>query len=147
MLWFAVLMTLSVVALIALGVYLDAHPVPERNRSYRWLKRTVGSNLLLFALGLLGILFSTVRTALAQQGAPSTAQISVGTGLAMIGIGIPTAIAAIGAGLAVSSVGAAALGVIAEKPEAFGRTLVYLGLAEGIAVYGLVVTILMLNRI
>ena len=39
------------------------------------------------------------------------------------------------------------LAVIAEKPEIFGRTLVYLGLAEGIAIYGLVVTILLLGRI
>jgi V/A-type H+/Na+-transporting ATPase subunit K len=37
--------------------------------------------------------------------------------------------------------------VITEKPEIFGRTLIYLGLAEGIAIYGLVVTILMLGKI
>ena len=53
-------------------------------------------------------------------------------------VGLPTALATIGAGIAVSSVGAASLAVIAEKPEVFGRTLIYLGLAEGIAIYGLV---------
>ena len=37
--------------------------------------------------------------------------------------------------------------MIAEKPEMFGRTLIYMGLAEGIAIYGLVVTILLLGRI
>jgi V/A-type H+-transporting ATPase subunit K len=47
----------------------------------------------------------------------------------------------------VGPVGAASLAVIAEKPEMFGRTLIYLGLAEGIAIYGLVVTILLLGRI
>ena len=55
--------------------------------------------------------------------------------------------ATIAAGIAVGPVGAASLAVIAEKPEAFGRTLIYLGLAEGIAIYGLVVTILMLGKI
>ena len=42
---------------------------------------------------------------------------------------------------------AAALAVVAEKPEIFGRTLVYVGLAEGIAIYGLVVSILILGRL
>jgi V/A-type H+-transporting ATPase subunit K len=37
--------------------------------------------------------------------------------------------------------------VLAEKPEIFGRTLIYLGLAEGIAIYGLVMSILLLDRI
>jgi V/A-type H+-transporting ATPase subunit K len=36
---------------------------------------------------------------------------------------------------------------VSEKPEIFGRTLVYLGLAEGIAIYGLVLSILLLNRV
>ena len=74
-------------------------------------------------------------------------EITIGFGLALIGIGLPTAFATIGAGIAVSSVGAASLAVITEKPELFGRTLIYLGLAEGIAIYGLVVTILLLGKI
>jgi len=42
---------------------------------------------------------------------------------------------------------AAALAVIAEKPEMFGRTLIYMGLAEGIAIYGLVMSILLLGKL
>ena len=41
----------------------------------------------------------------------------------------------------------AALAVIAEKPEMFGRTLIYMGLAEGIAIYGLVMSILLLGKL
>jgi V/A-type H+-transporting ATPase subunit K len=82
-----------------------------------------------------------------EPAAAAAREISVGMGLALIGVGIPTAVATIGAGIAVSTVGAASLAVIAERPEVFGRTLVYLGLAEGIAIYGLVVTILMLGKI
>ena len=44
-------------------------------------------------------------------------------------------------------IGAASLAVLAEKPEIFGRTLIYLGLAEGIAIYGLVMSILLLDKI
>ena len=89
-----------------------------------------------------------ITDALAQAGAALNAgEVSTGYGLALIGIGLPTGLAAVGAGIAVSSVGAASLAVITEKPEIFGRTLIYLGLAEGIAIYGLVVTILLLGKI
>jgi V/A-type H+-transporting ATPase subunit K len=58
-----------------------------------------------------------------------------------------TALAALGAGYAVAKVGAAAIGALAEKPELFGRLLIFVGLAEGIAIYGLIVSILILNRL
>ena len=45
-----------------------------------------------------------------------------------------------------SNTGAAALGAMAEKPEIFGRALVFVGLAEGIGIYGLIVAVLILNR-
>lgn len=56
-------------------------------------------------------------------------------------------LSALAAGYAVAHVGSAAIGAIAEKPELMGRVLVMVGLAEGIAIYGLIVSILILNRI
>ena len=55
--------------------------------------------------------------------------------------------ATIGAGYAVAHVGAAALGAASEKPEIMGRALIFVGLAEGIAIYGLVVAIMLLGKI
>jgi V/A-type H+-transporting ATPase subunit K len=60
---------------------------------------------------------------------------------------IATSLAALGAGFAVAKVGTAAVGALAEKPELFGRLLIFVGLAEGIAIYGLIVSILILNRL
>jgi V/A-type H+-transporting ATPase subunit K len=60
---------------------------------------------------------------------------------------IAAGLAALGAGYAVAQVGTAALGALAEKPDLFGRVLVIVGLAEGIAIYGLIVSILILNRL
>jgi V/A-type H+-transporting ATPase subunit K len=74
-------------------------------------------------------------------------EMTTGMGLAILGAGIPTALSTIGAGIAVGPIGAASLAAITEKPETLGRTLIYLGLAEGIAIYGLVISILLLNRI
>ena len=55
--------------------------------------------------------------------------------------------AAPAAGYAVAHVGSAAVGALAEKPELMGRVLVVVGLAEGIAIYGLVMSILLLDKI
>ena len=64
-----------------------------------------------------------------------------------IGAALATGLSSLGAGFAVAKVGTAAVGALAEKPELFGRLLILIGLAEGIAIYGLIVSILMLNRL
>jgi V/A-type H+-transporting ATPase subunit K len=56
-------------------------------------------------------------------------------------------LSAIGAAIAVAVVGAAALGAMSEKPELAGRALIFMGLAEGIAIYGLIVAIMILGRL
>jgi V/A-type H+-transporting ATPase subunit K len=141
------LVTLSVVGLIALGIYFEMKPSGSARPG--WLKPLLGGNLVVFGLGIAGTLLFGAQEVLAAApaGAEGAARDLSGLGLALIGIGLPTGLATIGAGLAVGPVGAAALAVIAEKPEMFGRTLIYLGLAEGIAIYGLVVTILLLGKI
>jgi V/A-type H+-transporting ATPase subunit K len=65
---------------------------------------------------------------------------------ASIAAALATGLATIGAGFAVSNTGSAAIGAIAEKPETFGRALIFVGLAEGIAIYGLIISFLLLNR-
>ncbi len=63
-----------------------------------------------------------------------------------LGVALSTGLATVGAGIAVSGTGAAAVGAIAEKPETFGRSLIFVGLAEGIAIYGLIISFMILNR-
>ena len=146
--WLVGVILFNLVGTLALGLYFEARPIFDGARAKRWWKGALSGNLSALALAGVGALTLGVRDAMAQQAAVAPhGEISVGLGLALIGAGIPTALATVGAGLAVGPVGAASLAVIAEKPEMFGRTLIYLGLAEGIAIYGLVVTILLLGRI
>lgn len=63
-----------------------------------------------------------------------------------LGTGIAVAGAAIGAGIAVAYVGAAALAAMSERPELFGRAMVIVGLAEGIAIYGLIIGIILIGK-
>ncbi|MGD8642363.1 MAG: ATP synthase subunit C [Gammaproteobacteria bacterium] len=60
---------------------------------------------------------------------------------------LATGLSSLGAGIAVASVGSAAIGALTEKPELLGRVLIMVGLAEGIAIYGLIVSILILNEV
>ncbi|MBN1533022.1 MAG: ATPase [Spirochaetes bacterium] len=48
---------------------------------------------------------------------------------------------------ALAKIGSAAMGAMSEKPEIGGRAIVFLGMAEGIAIYGLIVAIMILNKI
>lgn len=59
---------------------------------------------------------------------------------------IAVSVGSIGAGYAVSTTGTAAIGAIAEKPDVFGRALIFVGLAEGVAIYGLIIAFIILNR-
>ncbi|MGD8206636.1 MAG: ATP synthase subunit C [Thiohalocapsa sp.] len=60
---------------------------------------------------------------------------------------LATAIGALGAAYAVATVGAAAVGALAEKPELFGKVVILVGLAEGIAIYGVIISVLILNAL
>ena len=57
------------------------------------------------------------------------------------------AISAAASAYAVAVVGAAAVAAMTEKPEMAGRALVFVGLAEGIAIYGLIIAIMILGRL
>jgi V/A-type H+/Na+-transporting ATPase subunit K len=99
--------------------------------------------LLLFA--------STVLVFLAASAGPSAAAATVAAsssfgGQALIGAGIAVAGSSIGAGIGVAYTGSAALAAISERPEMFGRAMVFVGLAEGIAIYGLVVAIILIGK-
>ncbi len=110
------------------------------------IKVLKGANVViaLIIAGLALLWFASPQTVLAAGLTAPTA--AVNDPYASIGAAIAAGIATLAAGIAVSNTGAAAVGAIAEKPETFGRVLVFVGLAEGIGIYGLIVAVLILNR-
>lgn len=66
---------------------------------------------------------------------------------AFLASAIAVGVGSLGAGIAVGYVGSAAMGTIGEKPELAGRALIFIGLAEGIAIYGLIIAIMILGKI
>ena len=99
------------------------------------------------ALAATGLLVTAPLARAADAAASGNAISADAASLGYLAAAIATALAALGAGFAVGKVGTAAIGALAEKPELFGRLLIFVGLAEGIAIYGLIVSILILNRL
>jgi F0F1-type ATP synthase membrane subunit c/vacuolar-type H+-ATPase subunit K len=64
-----------------------------------------------------------------------------------IAAALATGLACIGAGIAVAVVASSAVGALSENPSLLGKTIIFAGLAEGIAIYGLIISIMILNKI
>ena len=88
--------------------------------------------------------------ALAAEGPAAAAAPPLDPGILQwgyIAAALATGLSSLGAAYAVAHVGAAAVGALAEKPDLFGRLIILVGLSEGIAIYGLIVSILILNNL
>jgi V/A-type H+-transporting ATPase subunit K len=68
-------------------------------------------------------------------------------GVGFLAAAISSGLSVLAAGYAVAKTGVAAMGAVAEKPELIGRSLIYVGLAEGLAIYGLIVAIIILGKV
>lgn len=86
--------------------------------------------MLCLLLSLMGIEVASAQEVGAVGGITDSGLIAIGAGISMAG-------AAIGAGVGISATGAAAAGAVVEKPESFGRVLIFVALAEALAIYGL----------
>lgn len=64
-----------------------------------------------------------------------------------IGAALSTGLSALGAGIAVAAAAPAAIGAISENPKNLGKSLIFVALGEGVAIYGLLISILILNNI
>jgi V/A-type H+-transporting ATPase subunit K len=64
-----------------------------------------------------------------------------------ISAALATGLSTIAAAVAVGLVGSSAMGAMSERPEVAGRALIFVGLAEGIAIYGLIIAIMILGKV
>lgn len=66
------------------------------------------------------------------------------SGLMYVGAALATGLSGIGGGIAVASAASAAIGAMSENEKIMGKTLIFVALAEGIALYGLIISLLIL---
>ena len=96
------------------------------------------------ATAILLLIWSTPAAAQAAARAGLTGEAA---GWGLFSAALATGLSSLGAGFAVARLGTAAVGALAEKPELLGRLLILVGLAEGIAIYGVIISILILERL
>ncbi|MCE5259370.1 MAG: ATP synthase subunit C [Chloroflexi bacterium] len=137
----------TIVSLLLVIVGFAAIRWANRSKTPRQTIRTLVGGLVsinglvvLLALGMMILTLGNPLTVLAQT--TTTAASSDPS----MGAALATGLACIGAGIAVGISGAAAIGGITEKPEILGRSLIFVGLAEGIAIYGLIISFMILSR-
>ena len=110
-------------------------------------KRALGVNVFFFfgAFVIGGIMMFSGMDAQAAQAAGEAA--SMATGLGYIAAALVTGLSCIGGGIAVASAASAALGAISEDSSVLGKSLIFVGLAEGVCLYGLIISFMILGQL
>ena len=127
--------------IIPFGYYL----IGEKNKGR--YKRALGVNVFFFfgAFVIGGIMMFSGMDAQAAQAAGEAA--SMATGLGYIAAALVTGLSCIGGGIAVASAASAALGAISEDSSVLGKSLIFVGLAEGVCLYGLIISFMILGNL
>src|SRR5699024_9201865 len=108
-------------------------------------KRALGANIAsFFAFLVLASVVGIGGSASAAGAEAAAAAGGMAEGLKYVGAALAVGLSGIGGGIAVASSASAALGAISENDKAFGKALIFVGLAEGVALYGLIVALLLL---
>lgn len=130
-----------VVITIYSGLYLLKN---NEDSSKDKIRKALKINLFTFVpiMAMIIVLLLPANSRAAAEVAGTAA--SNAEGLKYIGAALSTGLATIGTGFAVGNVGSAALGAISEDQSILGRTIIFVGLAEGIAIFGVIISILIL---
>ena len=103
------------------------------------------NTIAFFSVMGIGVIYCLGCAVPALAAGETAAGLSVGEGLKYIGAAVSTGLSGIGGGIAVSSAASAAIGAMSENESIMGKTLIFVALAEGIALYGLVISFMILN--
>lgn len=142
----AVKITLALALILGIAVPFGAFAAGEKTRGR--YKVALGTNVFLFfgtMLVLVFLMFSGTAFADTAEAAASAASSSTGWGY--LAAALSTGMSCIGGGIAVSSAASAALGAISEDSSVLGKSLIFVGLAEGVCLYGLIISFMILGQL
>ena len=139
MILISILALACVVITIYSGLYLLKN---NEDSSKEKIRKALKINLSTFIPIMVMILVLVLPNGVKAATAGSASEKA--SGLKYIGAALSTGLATIGTGYAVGQVGSAALGAISEDASILGRTIIFVGLAEGIAIFGVIISIMIL---
>ena len=142
-------MTLAVklllIAALVLGIIIPFGTFLLGEKSKKRYKRTIGANAFFFfgAFVVAGIMLFSGMPAQAAETAGTASSSATG----YLAAALSTGLSCVGGGIAVASAASAALGAISEDSSALGKSLIFVGLAEGVCLYGLIISFMILGKL
>jgi V/A-type H+-transporting ATPase subunit K len=124
---------------VAAGFYIY---LKKDKANVKRIRKLVRIGVLIYVVLVAAFLFFLIPGIASAESSENSS-----SGMGFLAAALSTGLATIGAGYAVGAVGSSALGAVSEDPNILGKTLIFVGLAEGIAIYGLIVSIMILGRL
>jgi len=141
-------MLLFLLPLIAVALIIIPLAVAVRKQKlglYINRKKTVLLNAGTFVgTMLLMTIFMPVLASAEGAEAVAAAGTTIGDGIKALAAALSTGMATIGTGIAVGNAATAAIGATSEDEKNFTKSLIFVALGEGVAIYGLLISILIL---
>lgn len=143
----AIKLTLIVALILSIVIPFGAYAIGEKSKG-RYKKYLAMNVVTFFGVLVGGIIFGFADTAMAAEAVAETAsQSGLATGMGYLAAALSTGCSCIGGGIAVASAASAALGAISEDQSILGKSLIFVGLAEGVALYGLIISFMILGKL
>jgi len=136
--------TLAIALFVSIAIPFGAFALGEKTRGR--YKTALGINAFLFfgTLILSSVFMFNGQAAAAEAAAAVTGGVA---GMGYLAAALSTGLACIGGGIAVSAAASAALGAISEDGSILGKSLIFVGLAEGVCLYGLIISFMILGKL
>lgn len=142
----------SLALLVAVGTVIKGMNILKEDKKQKLLKHLIHSVGLFSAIlitfiitGAFEIMASPVSEVVSETATNgAVVGLTLGDGFKYLAAALSTGLATIGTGIAVGSTGSAAIGAVSEDPSNVGKTLIFVGMGEGIAIYGMIISILIL---
>ena len=137
--------TIAAALILSIILPFGAFFLGEKNK--KRYKTYLGVNCFFFFGTLLVATVVMLGGTVTANAASDAAASGLATGLGYIGAALVTGLSGIGSGIAVASSASAALGAISEDGSLFGKSMIFVAMAEGIALYGLIISFMILGRL
>ncbi len=137
---------LAIIAAFILSVLLPFGYFLRGERNKKRYKRSIAANIVMF-FGVIVIAGVMLFVSDPVQAAQAAGDAGMSTGLGYLAAALATGLSCVGGGIAVASAASAALGAISEDPSALGKSLIFVGLAEGVCLYGLIISFMIIGRL
>lgn len=138
---------ITLVLALVLGILLPCAYFFAGERAKGRYKKALAGNIIFFFGCLIVSVVMMYNAAPALADTETAAAAATSSGLAYIAAALSTGLSCLGGGIAVASAASAALGALSEDSSVFGKSLIFVGLAEGVCLYGLIISFMILSKV